>query len=450
MLNVGASQSGVTASATSYDAGTNTSKATLTVSAANWPATSQVAIRVTWAATDAPPTNVQLWRPGATIGDLFYKPLLAMLAPFSTLRMMDTLAINNSALADFAKRPLPTWRNYPSGISLEDCIALAKQTGKDVWIPIHYLIGATQGYDAVVAWLAQNVPVGSPFHVYVQPEGNEVWNSSFVQWKQNQTAAASNAAVHFDGMGDPNILGWRQTAFLTVQFAQAIAKAYGVPWRQTPIRPVLGVQWGNPSVAQYGLDFIAKQYGAPAQYLYGIAQAPYWTVDWSKNPQTPDDFNAALQTGNPCNPLALANWAQADKYVLKKLGYEIGNDDGQDPKNSTLRAQAQSLPSAGVAMSNGLASWAQGGGECVCIYQATYIDQQSGNWGLTPDPMNLTTPKYLAAVDAAKFMYFNDSPLPLPAPQPTPTPAPVQVPPVAQTSFKSGDGKTYTVTVNQA
>src|SRR6185312_9061545 len=280
-----------------FDAKTGYTTADVVVTATQLQQLPQIALRFDGPA-NSPATpvgfsNIELWRPGASIGDLFYQPFVSQLAPFSTIRFMDALAINNSTLADWSQRPVPGQRNYSTnGIPLEHAVSLCKQTGKDGWLHLPYLVaGSPSGITQFAQWLAATVPVDSAQAFYVEIS-NEVWNSAFAQWKQNQAAAALNHAIKYDGMGDPNILGWRQYAYLRVQLSKAIAAAYGKPaWRDTPIRPVLAVQWANPQVALYALEYVSSQLGAPSDFFYTLTHAPYCTLpagfQWT--PQTTPD-----------------------------------------------------------------------------------------------------------------------------------------------------------------
>ena len=448
---------GVTIFPPVYDAAKNQTTCTLTVpapTAANpWPSTSQLAIQVNWAPTDAPPTNIQLWRPGAKVGDLFYQPFLNLLAPFSTVRFMDALQTNGSTLADWSKRPLPMQRNYQSGIAWEDAFALGAQTGKAIWLNVPYLVATSPGgLDAVAQWLRskanRNLSSPMPPAIYVEIS-NEIWNSAFPQWQQNQTAAAANPAVTYDG-ANVQVAGWRQPAYLTMLLTQAIEKAYGFDWRATPIRPVLGWQWGDPRIAAEQLAFISLRYGPPAKFFYAGSEAPYCTVDWSKNPKAAADLDADLLTGNPDNASSQQNAALAAAAGIKFSCYEFGKDFGQDPANSAIRDQAQSLPAAGTTELAALAAWGQLGGGLLCYYQAAYRNQPSGDWGLVQDVFDLNTPRYQAVAQTAALMWFDETPLPLPA-QPSPTPAPVQTPaPLVSIPLTDATGRKLALTIAAA
>src|SRR6202043_1750393 len=79
--------------------------------------------------------NVQVWRPGATIGQRFYAPYVKLMAPFDTIRFMGFLGTTGSTQKEWADRSLPTDRNYTTkGGCYEDAFALCRQTGKTPWI----------------------------------------------------------------------------------------------------------------------------------------------------------------------------------------------------------------------------------------------------------------------------------------------------------------------------
>jgi hypothetical protein len=415
------------------------STADLVVTAAQLQNLAQIQITVRGVKVGAV-TNVELYRPGAAYGDLFYKPYLALMQPFSTLRLMDVLMTNDTRVVNWSDRPTPDKRNVcvwfngaPNGIPYEHCFELARQTGKDIWITVP--VGASDDYiNQFAALVAQQAPVGTVYRAYVE-RGNEVWNWSLgggSQWKTNQAMAAADPSIKSDGMGDPNILGWREHAAQTIKISKAMAAAYKVSdLGQTPVRVVLAGQAEQPDVLRYGLDFIASRFGAPNKYLYGVATAPYLTLSYPvpfnlTDATTPDQVLAGLNANLIASADAnvLSNHSLADKYALHKLGYEFGLDVGQSATAVAARQQSQYLPGVQDVARGFLSNWAQGGGELTCWFTLSFASSRYGTWGLVEDVNAPNTPKFQELARDAAVMFWNDAPIVPPVATPTPQPAP--------------------------
>lgn len=393
-----------------YNAATDTTTADITITAKQLQAIPQLGIGIA-NVVDGKVSNIQVWRPGTHIGtDRFYAPFVKLMAPFETVRFMDFLATNGSKQVNWSDRPLPTDRNYTTkGGCFEDALSLCKQTNKVPWLCV-----PCQANADYLTQLIAMVKQRSRGPVYIE-WSNEIWNSSFPQWKQGMTLAAADKSLAYDGTGDPNILLYRWMGQQAVNVGKAAMAAYHVTdIRQCPIRPILAGQWGNPDVLRYALDYISKQVGPPNQYIYGIAIAPYATLSgpmWGRI-QNGDatvkekDIVADYQSSG-VNNAALTNSgtaafvAQAKQYNLHTRAYEFGFDSGQAQKDVEQKNAAAHDPAIGPVLTQYVNNWWAAGCEGLNWFTLTAADNSNGQWGLTADTYDSNTPKYQAAVRAA-------------------------------------------------
>ena len=73
-------------------------------------------------------------------------------------------------------------------------------------------------------------------------------------------------------------MAFRRTAMRLLDMAAIFRAVYGPPAYAQRIRPVLAAQVVQPAILQLQLRFIEAAYGPPADYLYGVAVAPYFNL----------------------------------------------------------------------------------------------------------------------------------------------------------------------------
>ena len=186
-----------------------------------------------------------------------------------------------------------------------------------------------------------------------------------------------------------------------------ISKIFKTVWgNDGRIRPVLASQVANPAIVEDQLNYINRYHGAPKQFIYGIAGAPYfgaYNVDY-KNP--------ALTVDQICDGLTVAadniykgstNYhSLAIAYGVKSLCYEGGVDLGQADVAVDNKIKAQYDPRTGAAVEKYLTNWFKSGGDLFCYFSLCSTFKKWGYWGLTDDYTNTSQPKYAAAAKVAK------------------------------------------------
>ncbi|NOK58826.1 MAG: hypothetical protein GFH27_549301n146 [Chloroflexi bacterium AL-W] len=172
--------------------------------------------------------NIRLIRPGYEVDttgnpqQTFTQPFLDLLKPFAVLRFMDFTSTNNNPVTEWNERTTPgnALQTHDEGGAWEYVIALANETGKDIWINIPH-----QASDDYVRQLAQLLKVGLNPEIAVYVEySNEVWNWQFDQANYNLNQAkeaveSGNSALNDDGTTDENHLRWRRVAQRTAEIS---------------------------------------------------------------------------------------------------------------------------------------------------------------------------------------------------------------------------------------
>ena len=148
-------------------------------------------------------------------------------------------------------------------------------------------------------------------NVYVE-YSNELWNGGFAQYTRNIAAAKANpqltATDDFGRAGE-------EAAFRTMQIATIFRTEFGA--QSSQVKPVLGGQIANTYFSDRGLAWIQSHYGAPSQYLAGVAIAPYLYLDTSID--TPGlTMDALFANLNSFLNTTMASWI-ATRQGLRQL-----------------------------------------------------------------------------------------------------------------------------------
>ncbi len=356
-----------------------------------------------------PMDNLRLIPPGYSpdTTQIFSNDFLKRLSAFKTLRFMDWENTNGNPQVNWSDRTLPgpAIQTGPAGVAYEYIIALANQTGKDLWVNIPDM--ASDDYIQQMAQLFHS-QLRPDVHLYLE-YSNELWNFGFAQASRNVAMAASNPELT-----DPGAFGkgMQQIAFKAHQIATTFKQEFGD--RSGQIRTVLAAQAANSFWATMGMNYLASrkdQWGEPSSYLYGIAIAPYVGFDqntYDKPGLTLDTlFNAmnADLTNNVAGMIA-AHKQLADQYGLKLEAYETGqslvalNPSVGQNVNSQLKLDAQNDPRMGQLYQNLINVWVNGGGDIFGHYGLVGSHSDWGSWSLLEDINQEGSPKWDALLRA--------------------------------------------------
>jgi len=400
-----------------YDPVANVTTATWTVAASTVPTKATLGFaqtqRTAGSAVGSGITNLQILRPvapGSTTshgaGELFSAQYKSFLSYFTGIRFMDYLASNGNIQLHWADRVTPGlatqyqavsgygWQG--KGGSFEYLVALANETGKDVWINIP--VGVDDDYVTKIAQLlaygsdgttpytsAQANPAYPPLNtnlkVYLE-YGNELWNGAYAQAASNASLAAAAVAaggspLNYDGSTDSTVWTKRRVVDRTVQISSLFRAVWGDGAMMTKIRPVFEWQYGNSNqTAAIGLSYLEDYYDNadgiahvaaphPANYyLYGGGAGWY---------QTPNSAGAAtvaaIYASGETSPSTEGDAVWALGFGLHEMGYEGGFEVGGD--NATaLQLTADLDPNAETFETNAINKFYQLGGGTPFVFNA--------------------------------------------------------------------------------
>lgn len=366
---------------------------------------------------------------------VFTREYLKAWQPFGHARLMALTATNSHPVATWAERakvPEARWssdRGVPWEVQADLCV----RTGVAPWVCVP--AAADDEYVIALATLWRDALGERGPPVYVE-DSNEVWNATLgTQYGHNKQAAESEVAS-----GDPNgytlpvtswnpktgkdetqnapgrdLWLWFRHARRTLHVTKIFQDVFG-PGQAYRVRGVLGLQNSDDWRSSVTLGYIARQYGPPADLLYGVAIAPYY------------GNSGTLIKDSNATAAQLAQWARdtgasaliqpdskpdrhrklADHWGLKLLAYEGGLDWDQN---------SIALPAKAAAMKDPLT----GEGEAAYLNNAfgpagfaaftPWLAGRQGRWGFyasTNDIRDLQTPRMLADVAAAQRFMLAD------------------------------------------
>jgi len=345
----------------------------------------------------------------------FTRLFLQHIAPFKTLRFMDWLRTNGSTVRTWAQRADPGTTHFLSaaGVPWERVLELSNTNSSDLWINLP--VEADDDYTRQLAMLCKSL-LKPGLHVYLE-YSNEVWNPGFGQFHKNlqlareELAANESSKLRLGGETDINRMAFRRTAKRLLEMAAIFRDVYGPQAYAQRVRPVLAAQVVQPSILQLQLRFIEAAYGPPADYLFGVAVAPYFNLGAS---QTEDQLSAdqvltamgasvdRLERQNSLETnVALARW-----YGLPLLAYEGGSDTFGSGSLDAKR-QASHDPRMLTLCERYLAKWFDTGGALFMWFQAGAGDwrHRYGSWELSESLLDQNAPKLRCLQDfGAKYM----------------------------------------------
>ena len=378
---------GLTIRNLAHDAASNTSTGELVVDSA------VTGIMLSFTNTNGGVRNVKLMRPGHT-NETFNRAFIDLIAPFKSLRFMWVAETIDNPVVRWQDRTPATYATMNrringqyTGTAWEYCIELCNQTRKDMWICIPDL--ADDDYVTQLATLLRD-RVHPDVNIYVE-FSNEVWNNGYQQTRRNFAAAQAEVAaggsnLNFDGETNPGYLAWRRVGLKTRQISDLFRAVFGDAAMMTKVRPVLSM-WNasNMSIRQ-PLEYLEANYGPPRNYLYAIANAPYFGIPLEANTRTDltaDECIAFMQS-TMANSLTLARsysaWARW--YGLKFVMYE-GGLDMHGAASLAVKIQVQRDPRTAAMLRQFFDGCNQIGLDHLSFFTSISADTEFGMDGLT-------------------------------------------------------------------
>lgn len=391
--------------------------------------------------------DVQLLPADSPPGQTFSAEFRSAVAPFGTLRFMDFLRTNGNPVRQWSERTTPSAASQADekGGAYEYAIQIANEMGKDIWLNIPF--GADDNFVRQLATLLKTSL--APGRVVYVEYSNELWNYAFSQSGGNIEAAMAEAiagdttltagtqctpALFNTASGDCNKwwAGLFRVGKRTVRIARIFSEVFGPGALNKRVRVVYATQFANPAIAEQVLKNIAKFRGRPADFIYGVAGAPYFALDeqLARSPHLDvDSIHASLQHsleaqvlpyfapgtmrwgrfvkdaayrgGNHENPSLKA---LADYYGIRSLAYEGGPDMRQENVSLPAKFAANLDQRMGEELGEMLAQWYGCGNGLFMYFNLSGGYGRFGYWGLTNNAQDLTTAKYRAVAEAARRM----------------------------------------------
>lgn len=298
-------------------------RATITVNAVA-PATASMTLKFTGVANV---TKIRIWRgdPPAD-GQRRWNPVALDLlknANVGIIRGMEYRRINNPARDATPESPMFTYAGPDDtaylGAPIELFFDACNETGADCWFNVR--IDSTD--DEVAAEFATARDRLRPDVFFRIELHNELWNNKLsfkrghdiAQQRGKELAAAGE--LGFKGITDPNVLGWRYTAFRAVKLVELARKVFG-PDQAYRVRGTLaGQMWDNRPLDE-GRKLLRERNAKPSDYFDTYAAAAYFGTARADVEST----IAAL----PADALAAVSHHEADQF------FQACAEDGIEPR----------------------------------------------------------------------------------------------------------------------
>jgi hypothetical protein len=237
--------------------------------------------------------NIKLISPGFDPNNYptFRPEWLSHISKFPVLRFMNWNAANLNMSREWNERRLVNdgtqcsfytedtleAKYVAKGVAWEYVIELCNLLQKDAWINIPTL--ATDDYVQQLATLLKN-NLNSNLNIYIE-YGNEMWSFNTIAgtinfYEAKKEVLAGNSPLNQNGETDEEVWSMRRYAKRSKEIADIFFNVYGLNNPYGRIRPVLGYHNDRPETnLRKLLEFIQQNYGAPKNYFYGTASAPF-------------------------------------------------------------------------------------------------------------------------------------------------------------------------------
>ena len=383
---------------------------------------------ISFTGTDGGVRNLKLLRPGYESDEqVFTDDYLESKAPFGAVRLMNWTTTNDSTVARWDDRGKVTDAQWSiKGGPWEPWLDYAAKHHKDLWLCVPHQ--ADDDYVRKLAELCKERLGDAPVHLYLE-HTNEYWNRQFKQakWIEERAKQADAGWKLNDPPTGSGELRHRYHAKRTLDIGRIFREVFGAD--DPRVRPVLTGQLAVPDATEKAVEWVERHHGPAKQHLYGVASAMYFGNNGDKMGRS--DVTGQELADHLCS--AAGNWAKpgsktgaaqrkfnelAKRAGIRTIAYEGGADLGQAPgklrkhelsRFIAARVQCQSLAATGEALERHFEWWFSNGGQEYFYYKDFSIYNKSGYFGLSNNPTKIDTPKYKAAIAAAK-KYVNETP----------------------------------------
>ena len=342
----------------------------------------------------------------AKAGQIFNPAFLNLIQNLRALRFMDWFQTNGSTLSSWTDRPIPTYAFFGTakGVPIEIAVQLANAVSADAWMNVPVM--ADDNYMTQMAMLVHS-QLGSTQKIYVELS-NEVWNSSFSQFKYAESQGHALWPTRSSGNG-----GYEYNRVWYGMRTAQMCDIWKSVWRSDPrLVCVLGAQAAWSFSATEALKCPYWTQGAPCSghAINAVAVAPYMggavPSAWTSQPDggLANLFQSLYHQNDSTIPAGGfiaqdAAWLKdyivnLAPYKLSLLAYEGGQSfayGATDALNS-LYIAANRDPRMGQAYTRYFQLWKTGGGQLFIHYNDVGAGSKYGSWGAVESIMQTVTP----------------------------------------------------------
>lgn len=357
---------------------------------------------------------------------IFSDLFLNRIAPYSTLRFMDWMRINNSTQQTWSDRPKSSDARYSSekGVPLGIMIALANKTDKAPWFNMPHQ--ATQDYIQNFAAQVKS-SLEANLKVYVE-YSNEVWNPTFSQGGWVEAVAESEwpggsqsgftKRINYHGKRTAEVCDIWKNVFAEEAGRVVCVLASQAANSWTADEALSCPLWSEAPCKSHGISAIAiapyfgDYIGNPDAY----SEVTEWLNDSDGGLQSlfSEISNGGVLSNGPVGGALKqsAEWIEANKSVADSYGAELITYEGgqhlvgvgqvqNDDQVTALFTAANRDERMGSLYSQYLSEWNHKVGGLFVHFNDVSSFTKYGSWGALEKLDELSSPKYDALLNYA-------------------------------------------------
>ena len=319
---------------------------------------------ITSTASASPMSDLHIWAPGYSEGGPMYtREFIASLKPFDFIRFLDWTRTNQSVVSSWSERiPSDRFGDGTFFVSYEEMIALANETGDDIWLPVPAL--ADDDYLRRLAALVRR-DLDPGLKVYVE-YSNETWNYYFSAYNQVLAMAQGDPRVTAT---DPFQRVAQESALQAARVARIFYDEFGAD--SDRVLPVFSGFTLRPDFLSTGLSAVARVFGDPSKIFKATAIAPYGNIAASLSSST--DLSTLLASINSQIDV-IANYMKQNVQVAAAYGLPLGTyEGGVEPDlvaDLSVRTALINHPAMYDLYRKAYAAWESAGGAFIGLYTA--------------------------------------------------------------------------------